>query len=235
MMLTPVLEFDQVTLGYKDTAPVIQKSSFSLCKGGFYFLWGSSGVGKTSFFKAVLMSLNPTYGTIKLFQKKTRGIHARERAHLRRKIGVVFQNLNLFSHLSILENIALPLSIQGYEAKAALGQAQELLSWLGITVSQDQILEQLSGGEKQRVAIARAVMTRPKLLLADEPTGQMDDDAAFRVAVLLERVNKLGTTVIMATHNAALVNKFPYPVLRLEKRRLTLEDTDALLPHQQAV
>jgi cell division transport system ATP-binding protein len=211
-------------LGYSKKGPLIENASFSLRENGFYFLTGASGSGKTSFFKALLMSLEPFQGRITLLGKKTRGLPLSERTKLRRRIGMVFQDLRLLGNLTVLENIALPLHIRGFDITEALEQAKDLLAWMGVHVAMTQSIETLSGGERQRVAIARAVMTRPALLLADEPTGQIDDEAAVQVTTLIERLNKIGTTIIMATHNQELITQFGHPILRLDSKKLTLEE-----------
>lgn len=224
----PCVVFEDVTLGYSKQNPLIAGASFSLLENGFYFLTGPSGAGKTSFFKALLMSLAPFQGRITLLGKKTRGLPLSECTKLRRRIGMVFQDLRLLGNLSVLENVALPLHIRGFDITEALEQAKDLLAWMGVHVSATQPIDTLSGGERQRVAIARAVMTRPALLLADEPTGQIDDEAALQVTTLLERLNKIGTTIIMATHNQQLLTQFSHPVLRLADRTLTLEQPEEL-------
>ena len=225
--------FNQVTLGYDAKAPLLENVSFELPENQFYFVTGASGSGKTSFFKALCMTLNPFFGAVTLLDQKTRGLTAHQKTLLRQKIGVVFQDYKLLPYLSIAQNVALPLLIRQFPYDRALEQAEALLKWMEVAALPDSFPHLLSGGEKQRVSIARALISKPKILLADEPTGNIDDEAAFRVTELLERLYKLGTTVVMATHNRALVSCFSYPRLVIHKKKIQLEKPQSL-SHQKA-
>ena len=221
----PCVVFDRVSLGYEKKNPLLDNVSLELEAGKFFFLKGVSGSGKTSLFKALLLVLEPFQGTIKLFDKKTRGLPFKARVELRQKIGVVFQDYKLLNHLSVKENVALPLCVRGLPQQKANTQAEEILDWMGVSSVRNAHPSNLSGGEKQRVAIARAIITHPQLLLADEPTGNIDDDAAYKITCLLERLHKAGTTVIMATHNQPLIESFPYEILHLQERTIKRHQT----------
>lgn len=232
----PALIFDKVTLSHGPNTPVLKNISFALKRGAFTFLKGPSGSGKTSFFRALLMGLEPRSGAISVLGKKTRGLTLSARAKLRRRIGMIFQDLRLLDHLSILENVALPLHVRGFEIEEALQQAKDLLSWMEVEWSKDQSISKLSGGERQRIAIARAVMCKPSLLLADEPTGQVDDKTGMKIITLLHRLNQIGTTVIIATHNSLFSKEFPCNTLLVEGGTIALqEQRDAPTENRQHV
>jgi cell division transport system ATP-binding protein len=145
-----------------------------------------------------------------------------QKARLRQEMGIVFQDFKLLNHLTILENVALALRIRGLEGPKSGAQAHELLRWLGIEET-DRLPSTLSGGEQQRVAIARAVITRPKFLIADEPTGSVDDETALKIFYLFQELYKIGTTVLVATHSHDLMTAFPYPAFRIEEGKVIVE------------
>lgn len=215
-----IISFNQVSLGYPDRPPLLQKVSLDLVENGFYFLTGPSGCGKTTLFKSLLMLLDPLYGSISIMGEKTRGLSAKQRASLRRDMGVVFQDNKLLDHLSVLDNVALPLHIRGFETKEVKKRADELLAWMGLKERAALRVSELSGGEKQRVAIARAVLGRPKIVLADEPTGHIDDVHGIQALQFLDRLHKAGTTVIVATHHQKLIQQFTHPVLCFTEKGL---------------
>jgi cell division transport system ATP-binding protein len=223
--MTPMVRFDGVGLSYgsggNPAAPeVLRDLSFSLADGSFNWLLGASGAGKTSLLRLMYLALRPTCGRLTILGTDIEAAERRHLPRLRRRIGVVFQDFRLLPHLSAFENVALPLRIAGRPEGQIRADAGEMLRWVGLARQAEARPAQLSGGEQQRVAIARAVVGRPNLLLADEPTGNLDDVQAQRLLQLLEELNRLGTTVVVATHNDALVNRHSAPVLRLLRGHL---------------
>jgi cell division transport system ATP-binding protein len=215
-----LVQFDDVLLRYGAGPDVLQKVSFSLAPGSFHFLVGSSGAGKSSLLRVMYLALRPIGGTASLFGRDVAQLSRREIAELRRRIGVVFQDFRLIDHLSAVDNVALPLRIAGVRESEVQKNVRELLAWVGLGDHLDALPATLSGGQQQRVAIARAVITRPSLLLADEPTGNVDDRIGLRLMHLFEELNKLGTTVVVATHNESLVAQFHHRQLRIEDHSL---------------
>lgn len=221
MDTTPLARFQNVGMRYGTGEEILRNISFDLAPGSFYFLTGPSGAGKSSLLKLMYLAERPTRGWIRLFGQDVTTLSHRALPALRRRIGIVFQDFRLLDHLSALENVALPLRLAGAKKKQADEHVAELLKWVGLTGQIDAKPPTLSGGQKQRVAIARAVISRPSLLLADEPTGNVDEQSAMRILRLFEELNKIGTTVVIATHNEALVGRFQYPQLHLEDGELT--------------
>jgi cell division transport system ATP-binding protein len=201
---------------------VLHDVNFALAPGSFHFLVGPSGAGKSSLLRLMYLAHRPSRGLITLFDRDIATTPRRDLPELRRKIGVVFQEFRLLDHLSVLDNVALPLRVAGMPEKQLKDYAEELLSWVGLADHMQSRPAILSGGQKQRVAIARAVISRPKLLLADEPTGNVDDKIALRLLYLFEELNKLGTTIVIATHNEALISRFGHPQLHLENGELSV-------------
>jgi cell division transport system ATP-binding protein len=210
-----LVRFEDVALRYGAGPEILHQVSFHLEPGSFRFLAGPSGAGKSSLLKLLYLAQHPTSGRIKLFGRDVATLTRHETALMRRRIGVVFQDFRLLGHLTALENVALPLRIGGQRDDKVRRHVAELLAWVGLGDHLDAFPETLSGGQQQRIAIARAVVGRPSLLLADEPTGNVDDRIAVRLLYLFEELNKLGTTVVIATHNESLVARFNQPVLRL--------------------
>ncbi len=198
--------------------------SFSIPEGGFRWLLGASGAGKSSLLRLLHLAVRPTRGRLAVFDTDVGRARRAELPALRRRIGMVFQDFRLLPHLSAFDNVALPLRIAGRTEPQVRADAQEMLRWVGLARRMAALPSQLSGGEQQRVAIARAVVGRPSLLLADEPTGNLDDGQAERLMLLLQEMNRLGATVVVATHNAALVARHPGPALRLAEGRLLGDD-----------
>lgn len=205
---------------YGSGPEVLRDVSFALEPGSFHFLFGPSGAGKTSLLRLLYLACRPSRGLITLFGHDIATTPRAALPALRRRVGVVFQDFRLLGHLSAFDNVALPLRIAGARVEQVREHVTELLKWVGLADCLDAPPATLSGGQKQRVAIARAVITRPKLLLADEPTGNVDPDLSLRLLYLFEEMNKIGTTVLIATHNDALVNRFEHPVMRLHAGRL---------------
>lgn len=202
-----VVDFENVGLRYGAGAEALSGLSFKLFAGSFYFLTGASGAGKTSLLKLLYLAHRPSRGMIKMFGEDIVTMPRERLPGFRRRIGVVFQDFRLLNHLSAFDNIALPLRISGIEEKDLEGPVNELLSWIGLADRASARPTTLSGGEQQRVAIARAVIGRPEILVADEPTGNVDPEMAVRLLQLFAGLNKLGTTVIVATHDIHLLRE----------------------------
>lgn len=211
-----MVRFQNVGMRYGVGPEVLHDVSFALAPGSFHFLIGPSGAGKSSLLRLMYLAQRPSRGLITLFDCDTATAPRAQLAELRRKIGVVFQDFRLLDHLSVLDNVALPLRVAGMPERQVRDYAEELLAWVGLADHMQARPLTLSGGQKQRVAIARAVIRRPSLLLADEPTGNVDDKIALRLLYLFEELNKLGTTIVIATHNEALISRFGHPQLHLE-------------------
>ncbi len=220
-MADSIVEFDSVGLRYGTGAEVLRDLDFRLSAGGFYFLTGPSGAGKTSLLKLLYLDQRPTRGRLILFGEEL-GEASRDVLPLyRRRIGVVFQDFRLIRHLSAFDNIALPLRIAGADETEVEGPVREMLAWVGLADRASARPPTLSGGEQQRVAIARAVIAQPELIIADEPTGNVDAAMAERILHLLTAMNRLGTTVIVATHDLGLIAATPgAQLIRLENGRL---------------
>lgn len=215
-----ILRFSGVSMRYGRGPEVLSDVSLSLPRGSFHFITGPSGAGKSSLLKLIYLAARPSAGSIRLFGEDVATLPASGLPRLRRRIGVVFQDLLLLDHLSAFDNTALPLRIAGYKPSDYRGDVAELLAWVGLKSRMDALPPTLAGGEKQRLAIARAVVARPEILLADEPTGNVDHEMALRIYRLFVELNRLGTTVIIATHDQDLVARSARPVLHLDKGRL---------------
>ncbi len=211
-----MVRFENVGLRYSLGPEVLRDVYLDLAPGSFHFLTGPSGAGKSSLLSLLYLSRRPTRGIITMFGRDIATIPRQDLPALRRQIGVVFQDFRLLPHLSALDNVALPLRVAGIDEAKVQEHVVELLTWVGLGDHLDARPATLSGGQQQRVAIARAVITRPRLLLADEPTGNVDDRIAVRLMHLFEELHRLGTTVLIATHNAALVERMRHPELRLD-------------------
>jgi cell division transport system ATP-binding protein len=222
-----VVRFENVGLRYGLGPEVLQDVSFSLNPGSFHFLVGASGAGKSSLLKLMYMALKPSRGLITLFGRDIATTSRHDLPALRRRVGVVFQEFRLMRHLSAFDNVALPLRVAGTRNSEIQHNVEELLSWVGLRDHMEARPPTLSGGQQQRLAIARAVIARPKLLLADEPTGNVDDQMAMRLMHLFEELNKLGTTIVIATHNETLVKRLGHSILRLDEGRLELQHGEA--------
>ncbi len=210
------MRFDQVGLRYGAGDEVLSDIAFSLDPGSFHFLTGESGAGKSSLMRLIYLAQRPTRGLVHLFGRDVSTLGRAAIPDLRRRIGVVYQDFQLLDHLSAVDNVALPLRVAGARGPDVRNHVAELLRWVGLGDRLGARPPTLSGGEQQRVAIARAVINRPDLLLADEPTGNVDDNIGIRLIQLFEELNRMGTTVVIATHNFGLVDRFRYPRLELE-------------------
>jgi cell division transport system ATP-binding protein len=211
----PVVRFENVGMRYGIGPEVLRDISFSLPPGSFHFLTGPSGAGKSSLLRLIYLAHRPSRGLIRLFGRDIASLSRAELPALRRRIGVVFQDFRLIDHLSATDNVALPLRVAGMRSDRIRKHVAELLSWVGLEEHLDATPPTMSDGQRQRVAIARAVINRPAILLADEPTGNVDNEIAVRLLHMFDELNKLGTTVLIATHNEGLVRRFHHPLLHL--------------------
>lgn len=219
--MSRIVQFENVGLRYGHGPETLSDLNFSLEEGRFYFLTGASGAGKTSLLKLLYLAQRPSRGAIHLFGTDIVTLARARLPGFRRRIGVVFQDFRLVPHLSTYDNIALPLRIAGVAEAQLRVPVEEMLHWVGLEGRADALPATLSGGEQQRVAIARAVIGRPELLVADEPTGNVDIEMAGRLLTLFEALNRLGTTIVVATHDVALIARVTEArLMRLDSGRL---------------
>jgi len=219
-----VIRFENVGLRYGVGPEVLRDLTFDVGPKSFQFLTGPSGAGKTSLIRLLFLALRPTRGLISIFGREVSSLTKAELPAFHRRIGVVFQDFRLLDHLTTFENVALPFRVLGREEPTYRADVIDLLRWVGLGDRVHAFPPVLSGGEKQRAAIARALITRPEILLADEPTGNVDPPLAKRLMRLFIELNKLGTSVIIATHDIVLMNQFEARRMVLEEGRLTIYD-----------
>ncbi len=212
-----MISFENVGLRYGMGPEILRDLTFEIAPRSFQFLTGPSGAGKTSLIRLLFMSSKPTRGLVRVFGRDTATVGRDELPSLRRRIGVVFQDFRLLDHLTTYENVALPLRVLGKEEASYRADVVELLDWVGLGDRMQALPPVLSGGEKQRAAIARALITQPEILLADEPTGNVDPPLARRLLRLFTELNRLGTSVLIATHDLALMDRY-------DARRIVLAD-----------
>ncbi len=218
-----IVSLQNVGLRYGKGREVLCDVNLELKRGSMQFLTGPSGAGKTSLLRLLFLAKRPTRGLISMFGRDIATLPRRDLPELRQKIGVVFQDFRLLDHLTVFENVALPLRVAGKKSADYRGNVIELLGWVGLSEYADSYPPVLSGGEKQRAAIARAVITQPELLLADEPTGNVDPALALRLMRLFKELNKFGTTIVIATHDTNLIKRATSPVLVLNDGQLGFE------------
>jgi len=219
-----LIKFEHVGLRYGIGPEILSDINFKLEPGSFHFLSGPSGAGKTSLMSLLYLGRRPTRGLVTMFGQDIGQLSRWQMASLRQRIGVVFQDFRLLNHMSAFDNVALPLRISGKSEKEIQNNVSELLEWVGLGEHKHVLPNTMSGGQQQRVAIARAVITRPRLLLADEPTGNLDDEIGFRLMNLFDQLNRMGTTVVIATHNLAIIEKFGHPRMILDDGSLLIEE-----------
>jgi cell division transport system ATP-binding protein len=231
-----IVQFDNVGLRYGTDREILSDVSFTLYPGSFYFLTGASGAGKTSMLRLLYLAQRPSRGMIRMFGTDVITLPRERLPAFRRRVGTVFQDFRLVDHLSAFDNVALPLRGSGVPESEIARPVADMLDWVGLSHRSEARPATLSGGEQQRVAIARAVIARPEILVADEPTGNVDPDMALKLLRLFEALNRLGTTVVVATHDVHLLKKVPESlIMRLDKGRLH-DPTGALRypPRRQA-
>ena len=219
-MFAAMVRFENVGMRYGSGPEVLRDVTFELEGGSFTFLTGLSGAGKTTLLKLIYLAEPPSRGLITLFGHELATARRQDLPPLRRRIGVVFQDFRLLNHLSVYDNVALPLRLAGRRDQDYAHDVRELLSWVGLGDRMQAKPPTLSGGEQQRVAIARAVVARPDLLIADEPTGNVDPEMGARLIRLIGELNRLGTTVLIATHDRALIESARAREMRLVDGRL---------------
>ena len=230
-----IIHFENVGLRYGTDAETLSDLSFTLNAGQFYFLTGPSGAGKTSLLKLLYLAQRPSRGLIRLFDQDLVALPRDQLPLLRRRIGVVFQDFRLLTHLSAYDNIALPLRIAGANEAEIDTPVREMLNWVGLGERGHAHPPTLSGGEQQRVAIARAVIGRPDILIADEPTGNVDPEMAHRLLHLFDGLNRLGTTVVVATHDLHLLSRVPNAqMMKLDRGKLSDPTGSLRYPPRQA-
>jgi cell division transport system ATP-binding protein len=219
-----VVRFENVGLRYGLGPEVLRDLSFGIEPHSFQFLTGPSGAGKTSLLRLLFLSIRPTRGLVTIFDHDVATLSKDALAALRRRIGIVFQDFRLLDHMTTYENVALPFRVLGRDEDTYRAEVVELLNWVGLGDRMGALPPVLSGGEKQRAAIARAIVARPQLLLADEPTGNVDPNLAQRLLRLFIELNKSGTTVLIATHDIALMDQYEARRLVLHEGRLHVYD-----------
>jgi cell division transport system ATP-binding protein len=212
-----LVTFENVGLRYGMGPEVLKDLTFSIAPRSFQYLTGPSGAGKTTLLRLILMSLKPTRGLVSLFDKDVTRLTSDTLSGLRRRMGVVFQDFRLLDHLTVYENVALPLRVIGKDESGYRSEVVEFLRWVGLGDRMHVLPPILSGGEKQRAAIARALITRPELLLADEPTGNVDPTLGRKLLRLFIELQSLGTAVVIATHDLPLMDQY-------DARRLVIAD-----------
>lgn len=209
---------------------ILTDLNLRLAPGSFHFLTGPSGSGKTTLLRLCYMQLLPSAGNVRIFGNNVHEMTRDEVATTRRRIGIVHQDCQFLDHLSLTDNIALPLVVAGRDAEAEMGNLKELLSWVGLSAQANALPPQLSGGERQRAALARAVIMSPDVIIADEPTGNVDWEMGLRLLKLLVELNKMGKTILIATHDLNLIrnakSQISARVLRIHNRRLQLAGAD---------
>ena len=214
------MRFDAVGMRYGRGPEVLSDLTFELPSGSFHFLTGPSGAGKTSLLRLIYLAERPSRGLISMFGRDSALLPRAALPDLRKRIGVVFQDFRLLDHLTVFDNVALPLRVAGQSRSSYADDVEDLLAWVGLGDRMEALPPTLSGGEQQRAAIARAVISKPELLIADEPTGNVDPDMARRLLRLFVELNRLGTTVLIASHDLTLVRSLDAPVLELADGKL---------------
>lgn len=221
-----MIEFKNVTKRYPNGVEAVKDMSLKIEQGEFVYVIGPSGSGKTTFMKLMYAAERPTKGRVRVNDYSIESINTKEIPYLRREVGVVFQDFKLLPKLTVYENVAYAMEVTGKSKKEIKQRVDEVLELVRLKHKFQQYPDELSGGEQQRVAIARAIANRPRILVTDEPTGNLDPENAISVLRILEAINRNGTTVLMGTHNDALVNENPHRVIRIERGRLISDEKE---------
>jgi cell division transport system ATP-binding protein len=215
-----MIVLEHVAMEYPTGGEILHDVSMRLDPGSFHFLAGPSGVGKSSLLSLLWLERRASRGNIHMFGENVTCVPRFDLPRFRRRIGIVLQDYRLLGHMTVAENVGLPLKVFGEPQEEIDEKVHELLKWIGLAEYHDSYPRTLSGGQKQRVAIARAVITRPDILLADEPTGNLDPELSLKLMYLFEALNQWGTTVLLATHDDNLIAQFDYPILRLQHGKI---------------
>ncbi len=222
-----MIDMHDVHLRYPSGNVVLQGANVSIAPQSFQYLTGASGAGKTSLLKLMMLGLKPTSGNMEVFGQDVAHITADDIPQIRQKMGVVFQDFRLLDHMSIFDNVALTLRVRGAWGDGSHADVKDLLDWVGLGDKLHDFPQFLSGGEQQRVAIARALIAKPAILLADEPTGNVDPAMGRRLLRLFVELHKLGTAVLIATHDTSLLKLYPATCLHLEHGTITTKQVAA--------
>ena len=220
---TTIIDMQDVSAKYGDNPAIFSGINLEIYPGSFHFLTGASGVGKTTLLSLMYMANTPATGKLSVFGNDISKMNRDQMAMMKRRMGVIFQNYRLLDNLTVFDNVVLPLIIAGKSQKYIDKYVPDLLQWIGLGKYIYETPAVLSGGQKQRVAIARAVITKPDLIIADEPTGNVDDDMAIKLLYLFVELNRMGTAVIIATHSKTLIDKFNYPVIEIKNKKLFIQ------------
>ncbi len=223
-----VIELKNVDMYYDSVEPVLENINLTLESGSFHYLTGESGAGKSSLIRLMYLGHRRYSGSMKILGYDVDQLEPRVLPGLRQQIGVVFQDFYLLNHISTLDNVALPLRVRGMSMRQSRTYASEMLTWVGLGDQLNAFPNELSGGEQQRISLARAVIGKPRLLLADEPTGSVDDKIAIKLMMLFEELNNKGTTVVFATHNRDLVSEFSHPEIVIEENNVKIKSATSL-------
>lgn len=219
-----MIEFRNVTKKYDNKVTALDDISVKIESGEFVFLVGASGAGKSTFIKMLLKEVEPTAGVVKVGNKDLAAITKKDIPYYRRKIGMVFQDFRLINTLNVFENVAFAMRVTDATPKEIRRRVPMVLALVGLSDKARNFPTELSGGEQQRVSLARAIANNPSILIADEPTGNLDPDTAKEIMSLLMDINKAGTTVLMATHAREIVDISKKRVISLEKGRITRDE-----------
>ncbi len=221
--MSTIINLNSLDFTYGNNAPILGNVNLEIKKGTFHFLTGKSGAGKSTLLKLMYFDALPSRGKAYIFNKEIRNYTRGQIALARQRISVIFQDHKLLPHLSAFDNVALPLRIKGESDSVVIKKVEQMLSWVGLRNYMESLPDTLSGGQQQRISIARAVITSPTLILADEPTGSVDDLTGAKIMALFSQLHKQGTTIIMATHNNNLVITSSYPELYIHNRHVLLK------------
>lgn len=217
-----IISFANVSASYDNKHDVLTDVSFNISSGSFYFLTGASGAGKTTLLRLIYQLHKPSSGTIKLFGHDCNDLSRNDISSLRNKMAIVFQEYSLISHMTVFDNVALPLRVRGFSNEKIKKLVTKTLEWVGLGKFADVYPMELSGGQQQRVSVARAIIIQPAILLADEPTGNLDEENASRLMELFIQMNKMfGTTIILATHNKKLLEMHKFPIITVDNHHVT--------------